>query len=505
MADYIVEMTDISKFFPGVKALDKAQLRLQKGRVMALLGENGAGKSTIMKILSGNYTKDEGTIKIDGKDVGDLTPNTSRDLGISIIHQELSMCPHLTVAENIFLGNEPKKNPFMISKKEMRERTQKVLDRLNITDFTPDTIIGTLSVSKQQMVEIAKATSMNSRVLIMDEPTSALSDTEIQKLFEIIRGLKAEGCAIVYISHRLAELEHIVDDVTIMRDGQYVSSCEFKDITLDEIVSQMVGREIKEKFPRVTTPKGKLVFEVKDLNAGPMVQNVNLKLYEGEIVSLAGLMGAGRTEVTQAIFGAAHKDSGQIFIDGQEVKINSPKDAIRHGLVLAPEDRRTDGLCLGLSVKQNICLPNMDILTNRFGVVNRAKEAEMTNKTIDNLHIRLANPEVTTGTLSGGNQQKVVVGKWLARDSRVVIFDEPTRGIDVAAKVEIYNIMNELKQQGIAVLFVSSELPEVLGIADRIVVMCDGRITGEMMVEDATQEKILSYATMFADKMNTAI
>lgn len=500
MSEYKVEMQHITKLFPGVKALDDAHLKLKKGSVMALLGENGAGKSTLVKILSGVYTKDGGTILVDGKDVGDLTPRSAQALGISIIHQELNMCTHLTVAENIFLGKEVTKAGGILAHKEMNKRAAEVLNSLNI-DIAPEEIVSNLAVSKQQMVEIAKAIAFDANVLIMDEPTSALSDKEIEDLFRIIHLLRERGCAIVYISHRLAELAHIVDEVTIMRDSKFIRTCKFSEITLEEIITDMVGRKITEQFPHEDCEVGEVVFEVENLNAGRMVRDVSFSLRAGEVVSLAGLMGAGRTETTRAIFGADPKVSGTLRLNGKEISIKSPADAIHHGVVLAPEDRRKDGLCVGLSVKDNLSLPNMDIVANAAGVVSGHKEKVLANKMVTDLMIKLPNTDVNAASLSGGNQQKVVIGKWLARNSKVVIFDEPTRGIDVAAKVEIHNLMNKLKKEGIAVLFVSSELPEVMGIADRILVMCDGRITGELSREEATQEKIMEYATSFEQKL----
>ena len=462
MGEVIVSMEHITKIFPGVKALDDVHFELRSGEVMALLGENGAGKSTLMKILSGVYTLDEGSLSIFGKEYGSLTPNTAREAGVAIIHQELNMCRHLTVCENMFLGREMRSG-FMLNNHEMENIARKYLDELGV-DINPRQVVGDLPVSKQQMIEIAKALSINARILIMDEPTSALTSREIEELFQIIRRLKSQGCGIVYISHRLEELSHIADRVTIMRDGQFITDGNYTDFTMDEIIANMVGREIKEKFPRVQCPKGRKVFEVKDLNAGRMVRDINFSLYEGEIVGFAGLMGAGRTETTRAIFGVDPKESGEIYLDGKEIKIRNPMDAIRQGVVLAPEDR----------------------------------------KAVEELSIKTPNLEVDTATLSGGNQQKVVVAKWLARNSRVVIFDEPTRGIDVGAKVEIYHLMNQLKKQGIAVMFVSSEMPEVMGIADRIIVMCDGRITGELQSGEATQEEILRLATSFENKMSAA-
>ena len=498
MSEVIVSMKGICKSFPGVKALDDVSFELRSGEVMALLGENGAGKSTLMKILSGVYTRDSGTMQIFGKEYGDLTPKQAQEAGVAIIHQELNMCRHLSVTENMFLGREIR-GKFTLNNAKMEDEARAILEDLKI-DIDPKQIVGDLPVSKQQMVEIAKALSINARILIMDEPTSALTAKEIEDLFRIIHKLKSEGCGIVYISHRLEELQHIVDRVTIMRDGQYITSMNFGDATMDQIIAHMVGREIKEKFPKVECEKGEKVFEVKNLNAGRMVRDINFSVYAGEIVGFAGLMGAGRTETTRAIFGAVPKESGEIYVDGKAVKINCPMDAIRNGVVLAPEDRKKDGLCTKLSIRHNLALPNLDMVCNQLGIVNNQKEQALCDKAVEDLRIKTPNVEIDSGNLSGGNQQKVVVGKWLARNSRVVIFDEPTRGIDVGAKVEIYHLMNELKKQGIAVMFVSSEMPEVMGIADRIIVMCDGKITGEVMAAETTQNEILTLATAFEDK-----
>ncbi len=498
MGEIIVSMKNICKSFPGVKALDGVDFELRSGEVLALLGENGAGKSTLMKVLSGVYTRDEGSVEIFGKEYGDLTPKQAQEAGVAIIHQELNMCKHLTVTENMFLGRE-KRGKVALDNSSMEKEAKEILDDLKI-DISPNQIVGELPVSKQQMVEIAKALSIHAKILIMDEPTSSLTAREIEDLFRIIRKLKSEGKGIVYISHRLEELQHIVDRVTIMRDGQYITTMNFKETTMDQIIAHMVGREIKEKFPRVECEKGKKIFEVKNLNAGRMVRDINFCAYEGEIVGFAGLMGAGRTETTRAIFGVDPKESGEIYVDGKEVKITCPMDAIKSGVVLAPEDRKKDGLCTKLSIRHNLALPNLDIVCNKLGVVSSKTEEKLCEKAVEDLRIKTPNVEIDSGNLSGGNQQKVVVGKWLARDSRVVIFDEPTRGIDVGAKVEIYHLMNDLKKQGIAVVFVSSEMPEVMGIADRIIVMCDGRITGEVMARETTQNEILTLATTFEDK-----
>lgn len=500
MSDFIVELHKISKGFPGVQALDQVSFTLKAGEVLGLLGENGAGKSTLVKILSGVYTKDEGTMTILGQKVDSLTPHAAQKMGIAMINQELNLCDHLTVAQNIFLGRELLRRGIL-SDREMNRAAGELLEEFQI-DIDPETIVGDLPVSKRQLVEISKALATNAKILIMDEPTSALTAKEIDNLVAIIKKLKGQGCGIVYISHRLEELQHVVDRVMILRDGKYITAMDLEDTTLDEVISYMVGREITEKFPRVETKVGRKILEVRNLNAGPLVRDINFSLYEGEILGIAGLMGAGRTETTRAIFGADPKESGQIFIDGEEVFISGPQDAIRAGLVLVPEDRARDGLCTKLSVRENIGLPNLDHIVNGITVVNQAKERQITEEAIENFHIRLANEEVSADSLSGGNQQKVVIGKWLARNSKVVMFDEPTRGIDVASKVEIYQIMNELKQQSIGVLFVSSELPEILGISDRILVIADGKITQEFKVEEATQDLILHYATKFEKKFD---
>lgn len=496
----IVCMAGIGKSFPGVRALNDVEFELYEGEVLALLGENGAGKSTLMKVLSGIYERDEGELSVFGKAAGhDWNTEKAQAAGIAIIHQELNMCKHLSVAENIFLGRELTKYGNL-DDKAMEEEAYKILKELNI-ELDPTTVVGNLSVSKQQMVEIAKALSKNAKILIMDEPTSALSSKEIDELFRIIKKLRQEGKGIVYISHRLDELKHIVDRVMIMRDGHYITAMEFDANRIDDIIAQMVGREIKEKYPNVCCKRGKCILEVRNLNAGHLVRNINLKLFEGEIVGIAGLMGAGRTETTRAIFGVEPKDAGEILLEGKLVRINCPSDAISAGIVLVPEDRKKDGLCTGLSVQDNISLPNLNMLCGKAGDIKRKAERQMSDNTVRALKINLANSNVDAGSLSGGNQQKIVVGKWLARDSKVVVFDEPTRGIDVAAKVEIYHLMNQLKKSGIGVLFVSSEMPEVLGMSDRIIVMCDGKITGELTKEEATQDQILTYATQFDNKM----
>ena len=500
MNDIIVSMHDICKSFPGVKALDHVDFELRSGEVMALLGENGAGKSTLMKVLSGVYTRDSGDMEIQGKAYGNLTPKQAQAAGVAIIHQELNMCRHLTVAENMFLGRE-KVRGVVLNQREMEAEAAEVLGRLKI-DISPRTVVGDLPISKQQMVEIAKALSMDARILIMDEPTSALTAREIEDLFRIIRDLRASDHGIVYISHRLEELQHIVDRVTIMRDGQYITTMNFADTTIDQIITHMVGREIKEKFPRVTCEKGKKIFEVKNLNAGRMVRNISFSLYEGEIVGFAGLMGAGRTETTRAIFGIDPKQSGQIFLDGREIAIHSPADAIRQGVVLAPEDRKKDGLCTKLSIRHNIALPNLDLLCNRLGVVSHSRENAMCDRAVRNLQIKTPSLDVDAANLSGGNQQKVLIARWLATHPDLLILDEPTRGIDIGAKAEIQQVVLDLAAQGMGVVFISSEMEEVVRLSDDIEVLKDRHKIAEL-VNDNTVSQETIVQTIANTNVNT--
>ena len=499
MSEYAVSMEHITKTFPGVKALDDVQLHVKPGEVMALLGENGAGKSTLMKILSGVYTRDSGEIRIFGEEIrGDLNTKQAQSLGVAIIHQELNMCQHLTVYENMFLGRELTKGGHLDTK-QMCKLAKEQLAKLGIHDLDPNATVGDLTVGRQQMVEISKALLINAKVLIMDEPSSSLSNAEIIEMFRIVRDLRALGTAIIYISHRLQELHHIVDRVTIMRDGKFITEGNFSDFTMEQIIANMVGREITNQFPRDSVPRGNKVLEVKHLNAGRMVRDISFETYEGEVLGFSGLVGAGRTETMRAIFGADPRESGEILLDGKPLSIGSPEEAIRCGIVLAPEDRKKEGLCTKLSIRDNIALPNLDLICGKGGKINKKIEDEMIEKGRNSLTIKMAGPEAEAGTLSGGNQQKVVVAKWLARNSRVIIFDEPTRGIDVAAKVEIYEIINALKKQGISVIIVSSEMPEVMGISDRIIVMCNGRITGQLDAREATEEGIMTHATQFGD------
>ena len=499
MGNSLVQMKNIAKSFSGTKVLKGVNLELGHGEILALLGENGAGKSTLMKILSGIYSKDSGEIYLDGELCHFQNPKEAQNKGVAIIHQEMNLCNDLSVSENIFLGREVM-DGLRLNHKKMDEEAQKILDDLGISMKSTE-LAGDLKVSEQQMVEIAKALSQDAKVLIMDEPTSALSRKEIEDLFRVIRKLRDEGRGIIYISHRLDELRAIADKVSILRDGENVISGDLKDFSIDDIIRHMVGREIQDKFPRILCEKGKEILRVESLNAGPKVRDISFSLYEGEILGIAGLMGAGRTEMTRALFGVDEKTSGKIYLFGEEVKTNTPKDSIELGMALIPEDRRKDGLCTDLSIRENISLPNLDSMKNSLGVLSKDLELKISEDTIKSLNVKAKDREMISKNLSGGNQQKVVLGKWLVRNPKVILFDEPTRGIDIGAKVEIYQIMNELKKKGVGVLFISSEMEEVLGMSDRILIFCDGRITGELSQEEANQENILKLATRYEEKV----
>lgn len=499
MGNSLVQMKNIAKSFSGTKVLKGVNLELGHGEILALLGENGAGKSTLMKILSGIYSKDSGEIYLDGELCHFQNPKEAQNKGVAIIHQEMNLCNDLSVSENIFLGREVM-DGLRLNHKKMDEEAQKILDDLGISMKSTE-LAGDLKVSEQQMVEIAKALSQDAKVLIMDEPTSALSRKEIEDLFRVIRKLRDEGRGIIYISHRLDELRAIADKVSILRDGENVISGDLKDFSIDDIIRHMVGREIQDKFPRILCEKGKEILRVESLNAGPKVRDISFSLYEGEILGIAGLMGAGRTEMTRALFGVDEKTSGKIYLFGEEVKTNTPKDSIELGMALIPEDRRKDGLCTDLSIRENISLPNLDSMKNSLGVLSKELELKISEDTIKSLNVKAKDREMISKNLSGGNQQKVVLGKWLVRNPKVILFDEPTRGIDIGAKVEIYQIMNELKKKGVGVLFISSEMEEVLGMSDRILIFCDGRITGELSREEANQENILKLATRYEEKV----
>ena len=479
MAAQILQMTDISKSFPGVNALKEVSFDLNQGEVHALMGENGAGKSTLVKILTGIYTRDKGEIIYMGEPVYFKNTREAQSKGICIIHQELNMMTHLTVAQNIFIGRE-KMHGIFLDERSINVMATDLLNKLGI-DIDPKELVGDLTVGRQQMVEIAKAISFQSKILVLDEPTAALSDTEIEALFRVMRDLKAQGVGMIYISHRMDEIKQITDRVTVMRDGEYVGTLTTVECTDDQIVKMMVGRTIFEE-PKMFSncpPDAPIVLEVEGMNAGKMVQNISFNLKKGEILCFAGLMGAGRTETARALFGADPKTSGKIRINGKEVSILSPNDAVEAGIGYLSEDRKRYGLALGLNVAENSVMANYDAFSGKFFV--RQKEINnITQKYVEKLDTRTPSINQLVRNLSGGNQQKVVVTKWLIRNSEILIFDEPTRGIDVGAKSEIYKLIYELAEEGKSIIVISSELPEVLRLADRIIVMYEGKITGEL-------------------------
>ena len=487
-----LQMLKIRKTFPGVVALDEVSLELRRGEVHILLGENGAGKSTLMKILSGAYQKDGGQIWLDGQEVEIRNPKHARTLGIGIIYQELNLVPHLSAAENIFLGREPKTLPGLIDRRAMSQTARQILTGLGV-DLDPRRQVRELSIAEQQMVEIAKAISLDARILIMDEPTSALTEREIKELFARIRKLKGEGVSIIYISHRMEELFEIGDRVTVLRDGKLVGTRDIRAVSKPELIRLMVNRELTQQFPKVAAPRGKEVLRVEGLCRKGALNDISFALYEGEVLGVAGLLGSGRTELARAIFGLDKPDAGRVYLKGQPQKINSPRQAINLGLGFLTEDRKTQGLVLPLSVQENICLPSVERFS-RMGVVRAREEAQAAAQYLKDLRIKATGPRQRVIYLSGGNQQKVVLGKWLCTRGNILIFDEPTRGIDVGSKAEIYQLMNQLTAAGAAIIMISSELPEILGMSDRILVMHQGRINGEFSAAEATQEKLLHCA-----------
>ena len=489
----MIQMSGISKSFSGNQVLNDVSFELANGEIHALMGENGAGKSTLMKILSGIHHKDSGHIRVDGEEQTFKTIKDSERCGIHVIHQELNILPDLSVAENLFLGKELTYGFGIMKRAEMRRQAHDLLCKLGL-DIDPKTRAGDLSVGKQQLVEIAKAIASHAKYIVMDEPTAALTDREIQTLFETVRELKNKGISFVYISHRMEEIFAICDRITILRDGQYAGVRDIPKTSFDEIVAMMVGRELGERFPERQHCIGDIKLSVDNLCANHAFENVSFELRKGEVLVLAGLMGAGRTEVAQTLFGARKANSGSIAIDGQAVKIHNPVQAMQHKIGFVTEDRKTEGLLLDFSIQDNIMLTNFD-KTCRMGITQPASENQFVQKFIDQLAIRTTDAHLPVKSLSGGNQQKVVLAKWLGTEPDILILDEPTRGVDIGAKKEIYTIINQLAEAGVAILMISSELPEVIGMADRVLVMHEGRITGEVHKNNMTQENIMHYAT----------
>jgi ribose transport system ATP-binding protein len=490
-APLALQMSGICKSFPGVMALDDVSLDVRRGEVHVLLGENGAGKSTLMKILSGALARDAGEIHLDGQAVDITGPGQAHTLGIRIIYQELNLIPQLSVAENIALGHEPGRFG-LIDRGAVAAEAERRLSSLGV-HIDPATPVRELGIAQQQMVEVAKALGGEPRVLIMDEPTSALTTSEIDQLFATISRLTARGVAVVYISHRMEEVTRVGHRVTVLRDGRYVATRRLDEVTVPELVKLMAGRELTDHYPRRRTPAGEEILRVESVSRRGVLQDVSFTLRRGEVLGVAGLLGAGRTELARVIAGADRPDSGRVFLHGRAMAARGPAEAIRLGVALLPEDRKTQGLVLGLPVQANLALPSARHLSH-LGVVDGTREATLAQRQVDALHIRTPSLGQRVGNLSGGNQQKVVLGKWLAAEVDVLLMDEPTRGIDVAAKVEIYELMNRLTAEGKAILMISSELPEVLGMSDRILVLHRGRLVKEFDAEQASQEQVLAAA-----------
>ncbi len=492
--DALLRLEGISKSFPGVRALHNVHMEVRRGEVHALLGENGAGKSTLMKILSGAYGRDSGEIIWEGKPITIPNPREAQKIGIGIIYQEFNLVPQLSIAENVWISREPYRNRSLqlIDWKEMRRKTKALLDEVHLP-LDPRRPVAGLGVAQQQMVEIAKALSLDAKLLIMDEPTSALTDTEINQLFTVIRRLKEKGVSVVFISHHLEEVLEICDRGTVLRDGEYIDTVDLANVTKEDLIRMMVGRNLEQQYPKVETIRGEEALRVEGLKREGLLHDISFSAYTGEILGIAGLVGAGRTELMRAVFGADRIDAGNIYVFGKKIDVKSPQQAIHAGLGLLPEDRKQQGLVLMLSVLHNMSMASLDKLTTNL-LLRRGDERRQAGEFVDKL--RIATPSVNQQVqyLSGGNQQKVVLAKWLASQSKILIFDEPTRGIDVGAKVEVYNLMNTLVHSGVAVIMVSSEMPELLGMSDRILVMHEGRIAAEISRQDATEENVLAAA-----------
>ncbi len=488
-----IEMTGIMKSFGTNQVLDNAGFFLRDGEVHALMGENGAGKSTLMKILTGVYTRDGGIVKVNGQEVNYSNPQEAEAAGIVFIYQELNVMFDLTVEENLFMGKEITKGFGICDKKAMRAKAEEVLERMGVS-IPVDTVMSDLSVGQQQMIEICKALLVDAKVIIMDEPTAALTQSETAALFEVIENLKKRGVSIVYISHRMEEIFELCDRITVLRDGQYIDTCEIKDITMDDVVKMMIGREIGERYPSRNHSVGKTVFEVKGLSRKGAFNDVSFTVGAGEVLGVSGLMGAGRTEIMQAVFGYLPADSGEILIDGQPVKIKNPMDAMKAGIGFITEDRKVEGLMLDKTIRENIALANLGTISGS-GVISKAREKSLISRGIEEFKIRCFGTEHECGNLSGGNQQKVVLAKWIYTEPKILILDEPTRGVDIGAKKEIYNVINDMARKGVAIIMVSSELPEILGMSDRVMVVREGDVRGILNIENASQESIMTLAT----------
>ena len=488
--DYIIEMKDITKRYPGVVALDGIRLQVKKGEVHALLGENGAGKSTLIKTLAGAIHPDEGEILVEGKAYRYLEPRLAMELGIGVIYQEFNLIPYLTVANNIFLGNEPVKGTSIDEKTCIKE-CEKVFKRLGIT-LDPRAQVKTLSVAYQQLVEIAKAVSKNAKVLIMDEPTAALSGKEVDMLLDLVRKLRDEGISVIYISHRLEELFEVADRVTVLRDGQYIETLDVKDCTRPRLIASMVGREMGENYPQGKYGTEEVVLEARHLT-NEKIKDVSFKLHKGEILGFGGLVGAGRTEVARAVFGA-DKYQGELYLNGEQVHIRCPGDAVKNGIAFITEDRKQQGLLMKLSIRENVTISYLGHMLRHGISLDLKREKQLVEEYRQQLNIKTPSIEQLVSNLSGGNQQKVVLAKWLLTNSKIIIFDEPTRGIDVGVKFEIYQIMRDLAKQGISIIMISSDMPELLGVSDRIVVMKEGRLVGELAGDEIQQENVMQYA-----------
>ncbi len=490
--DVILEVKGINKTFPGVKALQDVDLEVIKGEVHAIVGENGAGKSTLMKILTGANTKDSGSYIIEGEEIHLKSVQHSMELGISCIYQELTIVPLLDVAKNIFLGNMPMKNATVIDYDVLYSKAQEILDKLEL-NVSPKTLAQDVSVAQQQMIEIGRAISRNAKIIIMDEPTSSLTEKETKVLFKVIKSLSAQGISILYISHKLEEVMEIADRVTVMRDGQKIITMQKDETTQDQIVEYMIGRTIDNYFNKVEAKKGQTLLEVKGLTSEGLFEDISFHVKSGEILGFFGLVGAGRSEIMRAIFGIDKYDAGEIYIEGEKVKIKDSMQAIKRGIGLVPEDRKQEGLVLMMDVLNNSTLVKINDI-NKFGVIDRKDELQYANEFVESLQIKTPTLKKITNELSGGNQQKVVIAKWLMMNPRILIMDEPTRGIDVSTKSEIYKLMSDLAGKGVAIIVVSSELPEILGVCDRVITVANGKITGDVMTEETNSANVMKAA-----------